>query len=132
MKKAYYYFFYKVYKAIQYTSEPFGDFLIGFKTSLVIVALEIWFCVSLLIYYNIFICPNSNIIGTEIQWILMVIILVLVDYFIFHHNDQWKKYNQEFDQLPKKKNNMGSWIVFLIVLLIISNFIFSFYLYYQT
>ncbi|WP_129534841.1 hypothetical protein [Chryseobacterium sp. 3008163] len=49
------------------------------------------------------------------------------NYYTLDYLDIWKNYNQEFDQLPKKKNIIGSWIAFGIVLIIIMNFIFSFY-----
>lgn len=44
------------------------------------------------------------------------------------HTDIWKEYVIEFDQLSKKKNRIGGWIVFGVVLLVVMNLIFSFYL----
>jgi hypothetical protein len=60
--------------------------------------------------------------------ILILVMLVSVpNYFIFHHRDQWKDIVKEFDKLPKRKNKIGGWIVFGVVLLIISNMVFAFY-----
>lgn len=133
IKQGYYYLFYKLYKSIEYTSEELGGkFMIAFKASIAMIVLEIWFSVTLLIYYNIFINPGADIIGTEIQWILMVLLLVLIDYILLHSKNQWKDIVFEFDKMPNKKNKMGSWIVFGVILLVTINFIFSFYLYYQS
>lgn len=134
IKKVYNYFFYKIYKSIEYTSgESDGKNMIIFKVGLVIIFLEILSIVSLLIYYNLYFNPAFNIIGTEIQWIIMVILLVLIDYFIFHNNtSKWQELFIQFDKLPKKKNTLGSWAVFGIIFFIIINFVLAFYLYYQS
>nr|WP_314499703.1 hypothetical protein [uncultured Chryseobacterium sp.] len=132
IKKSYYYFFYKVYKSIEYTSDlSGGKFFSAFKTSLVMIVLELFLLASILIYYKLFINFNANIIGTEKQWIIMVILLVLIDYIMFYKKNQWKNIVSEFDNLPTKKNKLGSWIVFLIIISIITNFILSFILYYR-
>ncbi|SHF71598.1 hypothetical protein [Chryseobacterium vrystaatense] len=129
IKKAYNYFYYKIYKSIEYTSgQSDGRTIANFKTGLVIIFLEIIFFAALFIYYNIYISKDSSIVGTELQWITMVILLVLIDYFIFYNSSiKWKEIFIKFDQLPKKKNNLGSWIVFLTVISLIGNLIFSFY-----
>lgn len=126
IKKLYYYFFYKMYKAIQYTSYPFGNFLLGFKASLLVIALEIWFSITILNYYNIFI--DRNIHFSKSIYLGIVLFFSILSYITIDYSSTWKKYNQKFDQLPKKKNIIGSWIAVLIVLIIIMNFIFSFYL----
>lgn len=134
IKKVYNYFFYKIYKSIEYTSgESDGKSLMNFKAGLVIIFLEILCIVSLLIYYNLYFNPTFNIIGTEMQWIIMVISLVLIDYFIFHNDkSKWQELFIEFDKLPKKKNTLGSWAVFGIISFILINFVLAFYLYYQS
>lgn len=43
-----------------------------------------------------------------------------------------EKYVYEFDKLPQKINIIGSWIVLITVIIVVSNFILSFYLYYQS
>src|SRR5690606_5124596 len=102
------------------------------KASFTLGILEIWLVVSLAIYYKLFINSDADVVGSEITWLLPLIALVLFDYFVFHHRDQWKGIVAEFDRLPKEKNRIGGWIVFGVVLLIIANFIFSLYLYYQS
>ncbi len=56
-----------------------------------------------------------------------LIIIIAFNYYSLDYLDIWKEYNKEFDNLPRKKNVLGSWVVFGIVLIIIGNFIFSFY-----
>lgn len=127
IKELYYYLYYKIYKAILYTSEPFGEFMTDFKTSVVIIVLEIWFFASTFNYYNYI--THTNALPKSI-YISIVIFFSILNYIIFSHNDNWKKYYKEFDKLPKKINRKGSWIVFGIILIIIANLIFSFYLLY--
>lgn len=128
MKRVYYYLFYKFYKMSEAAPSRWWS---DWKASLALIVLKIWFIVSILIYYKIFLNPNADIIGSEISWIFLVIIISLIDYFTFHHRDQWKEIVAMFDQLPKKQNRIGSWIVLGVVLFVIANLIFSFYLYYQ-
>ena len=56
------------------------------------------------------------------------IAILLLKWFAFWKDDKWKYYVSEFDQLPKEKNNKGSWIIACIILLCFVNLIFSFYL----
>ncbi|THV62928.1 hypothetical protein [Chryseobacterium candidae] len=124
IKKAYYYLFYKFYKMS--ASAPSKWWSEG-KASMAIGVLEIWTIISILIYYKILIDPSSNIMGTTIIWFIIIIAITIADYYIFHHKNKWKNIISEFDKLPRKKNILGSWIVFGLVLLITGNFIFSFY-----
>jgi hypothetical protein len=98
------------------------------KASLALDALIGFFIFSLFIYYAVFIDPFTNIGGKTETIIVMGVLILLPNYFIFHHRDQWKEIVVEFDKMPKKKNRIGSWIVFGIFLFVISNLIFSFYL----
>lgn len=127
IKKLYYYLFYKIYKAIIYTSTPFGDFLSSFKAGLVLIVLQIWSFLSIINYYTVITGSKVELsISTPIMYIPLIIIIGF-NYYTLDYLDIWKSYNQEFDQLPKKKNTIGSWIVILIVLIVIMNFVFSFY-----
>lgn len=130
LKKAYYYFFYKMYKLISYTSEKSGGkFLTDFKTTLAIIALEIWFVASLLNYYNIFI--DSTINFSKTTYISIAIFIAIFNYLFFTHKSAWENFNKEFEKLPAEKNRKGSWIFLLIILFVICNFIFSLFLIYQ-
>nr|WP_294860811.1 hypothetical protein [uncultured Fluviicola sp.] len=129
LNKIYPYLFYKLYR--WYENRSFA-WLSDWKASFVIIVLEIWIIVSFLIYYKLFFNPEADIIGKEIIWGGMVLALSLIDYLVFHTRNQWKNYVKEFDRLSTRTNRIGGWIVFGVITLITVNFIFSFYLYYQT
>ena len=129
IKKSYYYFFYKIYRSIEYTSElSGGTFLTSSKAGLVMLALEAWILMSLGAYYTIYTKKFVELtISMPIVYIPAIIVFAF-NYFTLDYKDNWKKYNVEFANYSKKKNQIGGWIVFGIILLIISNLIFSFYL----
>jgi hypothetical protein len=125
IRKAYYYLFYKLYK---FSEASPSRWLSDWKAELSIDVL-IFFCLfSFFIYYKIF-C-NRYIHLSESNWDVWVpaIVIGLFNYFIFHHHNQWKRIVKEFDRLPKRKNIIGGWIVFGVVLLIIANLVYAFYL----
>lgn len=129
IKKSYYYFFYKIYRSIEYTSElSGGKFLTLFKAGAVMIALEIWILISLSAYYAIYTKTFIELsISMPIAYIPLIIIIAF-NYLTFDYKDNWKKYNGEFANYSKRKNRIGGWIVFGIILLIISNLIYAFYL----
>jgi energy-coupling factor transporter transmembrane protein EcfT len=125
IKKAYYYFFYWLYKlamtgAIKSLSR--------FYATLAILVLEIWFALSYFVYYKIFVDRHSSFEVKSPQVIAFFIAILILNYYAFMHTDNWKEYVAEFDQWPKSKNNTGRIIVICIIAVIISNLIFSFYL----
>lgn len=129
MKKAYYYFFYKIYRSIEYTSElSGGKFWSEWKTSLVLDCLIYFIITSFFIYYKIFFNRHIHLNDGNIDVYIVVGIVVILNYFIFHHRKQWKKIVTEFDQLSKRNNLIGGWIVFGVVILILINLVYSFYL----
>jgi len=132
IKRAYYYFFYKTYKSIEYTSEQFGGaFWTDFKAGLAIIALEIWFILSLLNYYTIFTKVWFSLSLKKPIIFIPLLFIITINYLAFVHTDKWKEYNKEFNNLPKKINRKGGWIVFGISSFIVINMIFSFYLLYR-
>ncbi|MCL8537392.1 hypothetical protein M9991_11025 [Chryseobacterium gallinarum] len=124
IKQGYYYLFYRLYKMSEVAP---SKWLSDWKASMALGVLEIWFVISILIYYKVFINSSVDIIGTKFVWILMVTILIIIDYFVFHHQDRWRKIINDFDQLSSKKNRIYSIIAWGVILFIIINTIFSFY-----
>ena len=125
IRKLYYYFFYKFYKlAMTGVIKSLSSFYAGIG----VLVLQIWFFLSLYIYYIIFINRNANLELKSAKVIVAIIILLLLNYFSFSYKNIWKLYIDEFDSWPRKKNLIGGIIVWTIVLLIIGNLIFSFYL----
>lgn len=56
---------------------------------------------------------------------------LLTSYITIDYNDTWKKYILEFDKLPTEKNKVGSIIVWSVIIVIVANMIFSYYLLYE-
>lgn len=127
MKKAYYYLFYKLYR---FSEAVPSRWLSDWKASLAIDVLILFVFSSTLNYYKVFLNPTSHL-GEGNLLLVAIIIISVFNYFIFQHRDQWKEFVHEFDKLSEQKNKIGSWVTFCIVLVIVFNFIFSFYLYYQ-
>ena len=123
LTKAYYYFFYKLYKWIG-EENGWADW----KASLAMDALIFFFLFSFIIYTDVFINPNLNLGNDYLLTGIFILIIVVPNYFIFNHKDQWKGIIKEFDKLPERKDNIGGAIVFAVLLFIIGNLIFSFYL----
>lgn len=124
MKRAYYYLFYKLYKFWEAASDP--KFWSDWKAGVTIVTMELWIIISAMNYYNVFINKYFEI--TKAKLSIWGIIIVIINYFAFLHTDVWRLYIKEFDQLPKRKNKHGTWVVLSVVLFVAVNFIFSFYL----
>lgn len=117
--------FYKLYKHYESSSEPWWS---DWKAGASMGALEIWLLLSIGAYYSILTKTSIELsISMPIIYIPLLVIFIL-NYFSFMYNDIWKEYNKEFNQLPKKKNILGGWIVFGIIVFVIGNMLFSFYL----
>lgn len=122
--KFYYYAFYKLYKFWEYVSIP--KFWSDFKANISLAALEIWLILILVNYYSVFIDRHFHIEKNVFFFILGIIIIF--HYMAFIHFEKWKEHNMEFDQLTRKENLIGGIIVWSIIVFIIANLIFSFYL----
>ena len=125
MKKAYYYLFYKFYKLAE--TAP-SRWLSDWKAGIVIITLEVWLLLSIGVYYATLTKTKIELnIRMPIVFIPLLVILV-TNYLMFIHSDVWKEYIEEFDKLPKKKNRYGTLIVLAVVIFVVANLIFSFYL----
>jgi hypothetical protein len=125
LKNAYYYFFYKLYK---FSENSPSRWISDWKAELAIDVLWIFIGLSCMVYYTVFTQRVINVGSGKSVVILYIICVALPNYFIFHHRGQWKKIIYEFDKLPKRINRIGSWIVVGIIILVIVNLVFSFYL----
>lgn len=126
IKKAYDYLFYKLYKLFE--QEQF-HWMREWRVYGIILILEIFFLFSILLYYEILFNNDFNL--ERNLWFLIIVVIAIINFIYFHSKDQWKKMIKEFDKWSKKKNQKGTIIVYSIILFIIFNLIFSFYLYYQ-
>lgn len=125
MKKAYHYLFYKLYK---FSEAAPSRWMSDWKAELAIDILEIFLGFSGVVYYTVYTKQLVDLGNTSLLMLIFIAIVALPNYFIFHHKDQWKQYVQEFDKWSKSKNMIGALIVWSIVILIVANFIFAFYL----
>lgn len=107
------------------TSYPFGDFFSNFRAGLVIIALEIWLCISIYGYLSIFLGRKISLSITEPSGFIPYAIIVSSNIYFFSSPNKWKSYFEEFEKLPKRKNLIGGIIVWSIIVLIVINFIFS-------
>lgn len=129
LKFYYFYFYYKIFKSIEYTSNLLGGaFLLETKAGIVMIALEIWLVLSGFNYYTIITKKYLNLsMNNPIVFIPLGIILFL-KFIFFTNTKKWKIYKKEFDGLSSSYNKKGSIIVTTISLLIVTNLIVSFYL----
>jgi hypothetical protein len=126
IKRAYYYLFYKFYKFWEIVSTP--KFISDWKAELSIDVLEIFLGLSGIVYYTV-ISKKWIDFGNGKYIIPIYLIFVAVpNYFIFHHQNQWKQIVHEFDKWPKRNNKIWGIIVWTIISIIITNLIFAFYL----
>ena len=127
LKQGYGYLFYKLYKFYEKVSSP--PFLSDWKAAVSILALEIWFLFSIIVYYKVFskkdLVPHA--LTNPLTYVILAF-LIMLKIILFDHKNRWKDYVNMYDKWPSGKNNRGSVIVTIIVLSIIANLIFSFYL----
>ena len=120
--KAYQYFFYKFYKF--YETSTYSKWWSEWKALVSIIAIEMWTLFSLAFYYQAFTGDAPEI--DSLVWVIGTV-LAVGNWYLFEHQDKWKDIVKEFDELPKKKNRIGSFFVFLVVLGSIVNVFFSIY-----
>ncbi|PTX15237.1 hypothetical protein C8N40_108129 [Pontibacter mucosus] len=129
IREAFFYLYYRLYR--YYTSDLFWVANRGahWRASFSIKVLQIWLLLSLIVYYKVYtkydLIPNQLLAPALC---IVVFLLTGLNYYILEHKRPWKKYFREFDKWPKHKNRIGAVLVFLLVLLILGNMIFSFYL----
>ena len=120
IKRGYYYIFYKFYKFGELSPSSFPS---DFTATLAITVLEVLFLIAVKFYYIEFIDSSNTFVFASFQTILPLATVLLVNCFAFLKNDKWKVYVNEFNQLPRKRNLIGTWIVAGIVIFIIVNLI---------
>jgi hypothetical protein len=125
MSKAYYYLFYRLYR--WYEKGP-SVWLSEWKASFSIDVLIYSVIIFLFIYYKIFFNRYAFLSEGNVDVLLVVLPVVLANYLIFHHQDQWKKMVLEFDKMPKAVHKRWGLWLWGIVFIVIANLIFSFYL----
>lgn len=117
--KAYQYFFYRLY--MFYENSMYSRWWSDWKAHVTILALSIWFYSSLKICYHYFL--NVPIVSSddrvELDTFIFVILVSIVNWFLFSYQNKWKKHVIKFDKLSSTKNRLGGIIVSIIVVSII-------------
>jgi hypothetical protein len=129
IKRLYYYLFYKIYKV---TLTGKIKSLASWYAVLLIMAFEFWLLLALYNYYSILFNVHTQFQFMSAKVMVPFISIIAINYFVFDSTDKWKDFVQEFDQWPPEKNKQGSFFVIALLVLIMANLIFSFYLMSQT
>lgn len=123
-KKAYYYLFYKLTKV--FPDQPFMPSS-EYRAGVVILVLEAWLLLSFPFYYAAFFGNKFHFkLNHPIAYILAGA-LALLNYMAFYRANRWERYAKEFKHWPERKNRIGGWLVFGVIVAVISNCIFSVY-----
>ena len=120
IKKAYYYFFYKFYK---FGERSLSTLPSNYTAAVAIGVLEVLFWLALKFFYIEFVDQNNSYQLLALQTLIPLGIIITVNCTAFLFTAGWKKYVSEFDQWPRSKNIIGTWVVAGIVLFIIVNII---------
>jgi O-antigen/teichoic acid export membrane protein len=130
IKDIYPYIFYKLYKFSEAAPSKWWS---DWKATVAMIALEVWVSVSFFIYIHVH--ANKELPSDGVMALvggIIIGVLVLIKYLMFYRHDRWKLYVAEFDKLSKRQNRIGSIVVLLLVILVISNLMYSFYLLSQS
>ncbi|PZF72842.1 hypothetical protein [Taibaiella soli] len=130
IRKAYYYLFYKLYRFFVITDLGFRKQYPDINAASSIAMLEMLALFSLFMHYAIL---TDTSLGDDCFFLIFIgvgLSIFVFNIVCFRNKKLWRKYFREFDKWPRRKNNTGTLIVWLLVLLVIGNTIFSFYLLY--
>ena len=123
--KAYYYLFYKLYRFGENAPSVWWS---DWKANVVITAMEVCLLVSADIYYTVITGRSSDIGPFSPQVLIPLAAILLINWKLFGNERSWRKYVDEFDHWPRRKDRIGGLIVLGVVLMVIANSVFSFYL----
>jgi len=125
VKEAYYYLFYKLYKL--FDNGP-ANWLSDWKAELIIDVLFIFIGLSVIVYYTAITKEWLNFENSSAIIFAYIALIAVPNYLIFHHKNQWKDIVEKFDKWPKGRHQICGLIVYVVVLLIVFNLVFAFYL----
>lgn len=88
--------------------------------------------ILLIINYYTIITKKRVLLPDGNAWIyISALFLAFLNYFLILHNKKWKKDIEVFDKLPKGRNQIGSIIVWSIILGAVFALFLSFFLLYE-
>ncbi|ROH97953.1 hypothetical protein [Chryseobacterium daecheongense] len=71
--------------------------------------------------YYLFNIPieSSDYSSIDISTVIIGFSFIILNWYIFEHEDKWKTIIKEFDLLAKKTNRIGGIIVWILIILIV-------------
>ena len=108
--------------------EKYGSpaFWSEWKAASLLVLMSYSILYSLILYYTIFVNRYSSL-GSNLY-----LIFSILNYLIFLHKNRWKKIVENFNNIPKNKNRIGTIFSILFFTGCIANIVFAFYMVSQT
>ena len=132
MKKFYYYIYYQIY---HFSIKISDDALNEIKPGVTIIILELLVVTQLFIWLKLFQLISKRV--EDLLWskpilVTIVLLIILFNYFLFLHKEKWGKYDKEFRNYPKSKKRLWNFTIILVIIGVLTGFIFAFYMFYQT
>ncbi len=124
LKRAYYYFYYKLYKFAILISD---DALNEWKPLTSILVLQVLLLIEIIVWYSVITKRIFVINYPLITFLPIVAALGIKNYLFFLNKNKWKNYIDGFEKYDKKKKYLGGIIVLFIVAGIIASVILAFY-----
>jgi uncharacterized membrane protein (DUF373 family) len=123
MKKAYYYFCYKIYRFTEkspsiFPSEVVSAFVVSVLELLVLLSLKGY-------YFSYFNHEDGPLDPKSAEVILPILIVVGFNGYLLIIKNYWKVYFARFAKISKRKQLLGSVLTVVIIVSIFANFIFS-------
>lgn len=125
LKDSYDYFFYKLYKFFEAAPSKWWS---DWKAGGLMLVLEILTFISILNYYTVITKADFSDDFLFMTAMIIVAVLVVLKYFTILHKDRWRAIIKKFDGYKKSQNILGTWLVLIVVVFLIANVAFSFYL----
>jgi len=126
IKVLYEYLFYFFYRGVSIAKPQFA---LKWKAATVMLIGELMILTSVLNYYTDF--TKSDILSEKRSPILILLAaapFIFIKFWVFDRRDQWKIYIAKFEAWPKQKRSRWDLLMWVIVLFVFGNLIFSFYL----
>ena len=122
IKNTYYFIFYKFYYIFKASANEGWE---EWKSYIAVNTLGIMFIIELLNWWSIIF---RTVIDVPTYWVAIPAgIIVIGNYFIFIHQNKWKKYEEKFKQYSINQSRKLSLIFLIVVIGILTSLIFSFY-----
>ena len=123
--KWYYYFFYKMYKQHEgsWLAETKAMVYTGFIIGMILLTVLINYKIHVNRYFELDDTANFKIK----LFLFLLLIIGLPHYCFLSRDDKWILIVRKFDRLPKRKNKIGGWVIFILCAFILVNLIYSYY-----